>query len=312
MRKQYGYPQATVGRGFRLFSRAVDPDEDKKPEESNVWRVLRNIQALCGNLGGSHQDFVGESYSGDVTSLPELDPTWLHLRDDDRRCSHPTRKSSPWLSRPPLTSPFGQFLEAPDFRNLTLKCLAEVASLNVGPEYDPKFVSLFEMVMTAINRMVPPNTNIAQAYAHSNDAGQEFILSLALFLGNFLQSHLRTVENERTQDVLLNAHLYMVKISQVDEREIFKICLEYWLKLVAELYDEIQSLPIGDSGLLMGLSLGSNGAHNMLNGVSLRKNIYSDVLSNLRLVVIEKMVKPEEVRVVLRGDTTHLTLHYRF
>ena len=74
-----------------------------------------------------------------------------------------------------------------------------------------------------------------------------------------------------------------------------KICLEYWIKLVAELYDEIQSLPIGDSGLLMGLSLGgSNGA--MLNGVSLRKNIYSDVLSNLRLVVIEKMVKPEEVR----------------
>lgn len=154
--------------------------------------------------------------------------------------------------------------------------------------------------MTAINRMVPPNTNIAQAYAHSNDAGQEFILSLALFLGNFLQNHLKTVENERTQDVLLNAHLYMVKISQVDEREIFKICLEYWLKLVAELYDEIQSLPIGDSGLLMGLSLGgTNGAHNMLNGVSLRKNIYSDVLSNLRLVVIEKMVKPEEVRVLL-------------
>jgi exportin-1 len=88
----------------------------------------------------------------------------------------------------------------------------------------------------------------------------------------------------------------MVKISQVDEREIFKICLEYWLKLVAELYDEIQNLPIGDSGLLMGLSLGgSNGA--MLNGVSLRKNIYSDVLSNLRLVVIERMVKPEEVRI---------------
>ncbi|KAH8983581.1 CRM1 C terminal-domain-containing protein [Lactarius hatsudake] len=185
-----------------------------------------------------------------------------------------------------------RFLEAPDFRNLTLKCLAEVAALSVGPEYDPKFVSLFEMVMTAINRMVPPNTNIAQAYAHSNDAGQEFILSLALIPWQF--------PSEPSEDyVLLNAHLYMVKISQVDEREIFKICLEYWLKLVAELYDEIQSLPIGDSGLLMGLSLGgTNGAHNMLNGVSLRKNIYSDVLSNLRLVVIEKMVKPEEVLIV--------------
>jgi exportin-1 len=64
----------------------------------------------------------------------------------------------------------------------------------------------------------------------------------------------------------------------------------------------------------MGLSLGgTNGAHNMLNGVSLRKNIYSDVLSNLRLVVIEKMVKPEEVRQILRRGTVHSAHHvYRF
>lgn len=152
--------------------------------------------------------------------------------------------------------------------------------------------------MTAINRMVPPGTNIATAYASSNDAGQEFILNLALFLSNFLQNHVRTVETERSNDVLLNAHLYMVKISQVDEREIFKICLEYWNKLVSELYEEIQNLPIGDSGLLMGLSLGgTSGAQNLMSAMSLRKNIYSDVLSNLRLVVIEKMVKPEEVSI---------------
>ncbi|KAG5728342.1 Exportin-1 [Termitomyces sp. T112] len=191
-----------------------------------------------------------------------------------------------------------RFLEAPEFRNITLKCLAEIAALNVGPEYDPKFVILFAMVMTSVNRMVPPSTNIAQAYAHAGDAGQELVLNLALFLANFLSNHLRAVETETNRDVLLNAHLYMVKVSQVDEREIFKICLEYWLKLVAELYEELQSLPIGDSGLLMGLSLGGSGATNMLNGMSLRKNIYSDVLSNLRLVVIERMVKPEEVLIV--------------
>lgn len=167
--------------------------------------------------------------------------------------------------------------------------------MNVGPEYDPKFVILFAMVMTSVNRMIPPSTNIAQAYANAGDAGQELVLNLALFLSNFLSNHLRAVETEPNRDVLLNAHLYMVKISQVDEREIFKICLEYWLKLVAELYEEIQALPIGDSGLLMGLSLGAGGSNAMLNAMSLRRNIYSDVLSNLRLVVIEKMVKPEEV-----------------
>lgn len=187
-------------------------------------------------------------------------------------------------------------MEAPEFRNVTLKCLAEIAALNVGPEYDPKFVILFAMVMTSVNRMIPPSTNIAQAYMNAGDSGQELVLNLSLFLANFLSNHVRAVESESNRDVLLNAHLYMVKVSQVDEREIFKICLEYWIKLVSELYEEIQSLPIGDSGLLMGLSLGGgSSAQNMLNGMSLRKNIYNDVLSNLRLVVIERMVKPEEV-----------------
>ena len=31
---------------------------------------------------------------------------------------------------------------------------------------------------------------------------------------------------------------YLVKISEVDETEIFKICLEYWNSLAAELYRE--------------------------------------------------------------------------
>jgi exportin-1 len=122
-------------------------------------------------------------------------------------------------------------------------------------------------------------------------------------LANFLTVHLRAVENAENRDVLLNAHLYMVKVSQVEEREVFKICLEYWSKLVAELYEEQQSLPLGlgaaDANLLMGLNLGGGGAGaqaaGMLGGVNLRKNAYAEVLSNLRLVMIERMVKPEEV-----------------
>ena len=195
---------------------------------------------------------------------------------------------------PQATHP--KFLEAPEFRNITLKCLAEIASLEVGPEYDAKFVILFTMVMTAINRMIPPSTNIAEAYANAGDAGQELVLNMALFLSNFLFKHLAAVEVDSQRDVLLNAHLYMVKVSQVDEREIFKICLEYWIKLVSGLYAEIQSLPIGENGILMGLNLGVPGTQNALSGIPLRKDIYKDILSNLRLVTIEKMVKPEEVR----------------
>ena len=47
-----------------------------------------------------------------------------------------------------------QFLEPPEYRNVTLKCLSEIAGLNVGAEYDAQFVILFTMVMTAVNKMV--------------------------------------------------------------------------------------------------------------------------------------------------------------
>ncbi|CDS01348.1 hypothetical protein [Sporisorium scitamineum] len=190
----------------------------------------------------------------------------------------------------------GRFLEVPEFRNVTLKCLSEIANLNVGAEYDPKFVVLFNMVMTSVNRMIPPATNIAAAYETSSDSEQELVLNLALFLSNFLTTHLKLVENPENNDVLLNAHMYLIKVSQVPEREVFKICLEYWSKLVSELYEEQQSQPIADMNPLLGLNLG-NGVNNS-NSANLRKNTYTGILSNLRLVMIERMVKPEEVLIV--------------
>ncbi|CCA66905.1 probable CRM1-nuclear export factor, exportin [Serendipita indica DSM 11827] len=191
-----------------------------------------------------------------------------------------------------------RFLETHEFRNVTLKCLSEIAGFQVGTEYDYKFQVLFSMVMTSVNRMIPPSTDIKAAYATSSDSGQELVLNLALFLTNFLINHNRLIEPEQYRDLLLNCHLYMIKISQVEDKEIFKICLEYWSKLVAELYEEIQSLPIGEPALLMGLNLGGPGANSLLSGYELRKNLYTDVLSNLRLVVIDRMAKPEEVLIV--------------
>ena len=118
---------------------------------------------------------------------------------------------------------------------------------------------------------------------------------MALFLTNYLIAHNKLIEPQEYRELLLNAHVYMIKISQVEDREIFKICLDYWSKLVQELYEEIQNLPIGESGLLMGLSLGGPGGNSLLSGFVLRKDIYMEVLSNLRLVMVERMAKPEEV-----------------
>ncbi|KAK4049688.1 Karyopherin transporter [Microbotryomycetes sp. JL201] len=195
-----------------------------------------------------------------------------------------------------------RFLEVPEFRNVTLKCLSEIGGLQIGPEYNSKFIILFNMVMTSVNKMIPPSTDIAGAYESSSDADQELVQNLAIFLTNFLSAHVQILETPSHRDVLLNAHLYLIKISQVEEREIFKICLEYWAKLVADLYDEMQKFPMNDmNNPLLNLSLGgSGGVFGGGNGAAQnsRRAIYTEVLSNLRLVMVERMAKPEEVLIV--------------
>jgi exportin-1 len=80
-------------------------------------------------------------------------------------------------SHPPICAPCGtrltssvlnlQFLEVPDFRNVTLKCLSEIGGLQVVPEYNAKFVVLFQMVMTSVNKMIPPSTSACAACCKS-------------------------------------------------------------------------------------------------------------------------------------------------
>ncbi|ORY04236.1 hypothetical protein K493DRAFT_345751 [Basidiobolus meristosporus CBS 931.73] len=183
----------------------------------------------------------------------------------------------------------GRFLEVPAFRNITLKCLTEIGGLVVVDKYEAKFPLLFEMVMSSVVNMIPPNTDIATVFEEASDEEQELIQNLAIFLTSFFSTHLKIVESRTRTDILLTAHKYLVNISRVDDREIFKICLEYWNKLVAELYEESQHLSNMGAPLL-NLGGASNGTQ--------RKDTYAEVLSQLRVVMIERMVRPEEVLIV--------------
>ncbi|KAK8180571.1 CRM1 C terminal-domain-containing protein [Phyllosticta capitalensis] len=196
-----------------------------------------------------------------------------------------------------------RFLEVPEFRNITLKCLTEIASLHTEPAYNEKLVQMFTDTLTEISKIIPLTLDLKTTYANSNSRDQEFVQNLALFLTNFFSMHLSLIENLPNRDFLTHGHFYLIRISQIDDREIFKICLEYWTKLVQELYDEMQQLPIGDINPLINMGLGglaNGGARdpNLLANYPLRKHKYSEVLTNLRTVMIEKMVRPEEVLIV--------------
>lgn len=195
-----------------------------------------------------------------------------------------------------------RFLDVPDFRNITLKCLTEIAGLHTEPAYDDKLVTMFTETLTAIAKIIPLSLDLKTTYASSNSEDQEFVQNLALFLCQFFTNHLNVVENMLDRQFLTHGHFYLIRISQIDDREIFKICLEYWTKLVSELYDEMQALPITDMNPLLnlGIASGNGGARDpsMLANYPLRKHKYAEILSNLRTVMIEKMVRPEEVLIV--------------
>ncbi|CAG0882753.1 unnamed protein product [Darwinula stevensoni] len=186
-----------------------------------------------------------------------------------------------------ITTLIYKFLPVPIFRNVTLHCLTEIAGIN-GPHYDEMYIVLFTQTMQQLEQMLPTSTNIKDAYAVGEDSEQKFIQNLALFLCTFLKEHGNLVETKGLNDTLMTALVYLVLISEVEDTEIFKVCLEYWNALAADLYRE-SPINMPSSPLFL-----SKTASNMPP----RRLIYQDVLVKVRYIMISRMAKPEEVLVV--------------
>ncbi|XP_066917047.1 exportin-1-like [Clytia hemisphaerica] len=141
--------------------------------------------------------------------------------------------------------------------------------------------------MAQLKQMLPLTTNLKEAYGNGRDDEQNFIQNLALFLSSFLKEHGNLLEEKaELKATLLEGLHYLVLVSEVEEMEIFKICLEYWNALATDLYRES---PFAAPMQLLG-SPNTN--------VPPRRQIYLPVLSKVRFIMVARMAKPEEVLVV--------------
>lgn len=207
-----------------------------------------------------------------------------------------------------------KFLNVPMFRNVTLQCLTEIAAVSIPQEdlYDEQMTTLFIATLGQLKEMLPLETNIKQAYSIGQDSEQKFISNLAQFLCTFMKERSPLVEfvqaapdrlislNDKTPSDFVKKHIvditqahdaaikYLLSISEVDDVEIFKICLEYWNTLSAEIYRDHPFLI--SSSYVMCTANDPN--------VPLKLRYYSTYLTRLRYVIIGRMAKPEEVLVV--------------
>lgn len=129
-----------------------------------------------------------------------------------------------------------------EFRNMALKCLTEVGSLEVEERYLPLLLQLYSVFMQALPSHIPPQQIelVHKNYNISSDEDQAFVQNLAQFFTGFLRQHgwalLKTGEQVRMLETGL---LYVVHISYVQDTEVFKICLDYWIHFVKQANEQL-------------------------------------------------------------------------
>lgn len=199
-----------------------------------------------------------------------------------------------------------KFFPVAQFRCEALDCLTEIGSLSdLEPQYDPMFRELFATFLTKLGALFSPETNLQPAYANGSEHDRLFLQKLALFLSGFFKAHLKALEVPDSHQALITGMFYLVRVSEVKETEIFRICLEAWHMLSENLYKS----EYGATQSIGGLHLGNGSSNSNSGGANSRKFLYSPVLNGVRQVMIENMAKPEEVLIEEdeNGDIVRVT-----
>ncbi|KHN35129.1 Exportin-1 [Glycine soja] len=232
-----------------------------------------------------------------------------------------------YIFESPLLETLLKFFPIPAYRNLTLQCLTEVAALQFGNYYDAH-IKMYNIFMGQLQTILPPTTNIPEAYSHGSSEEQAFIQNLALFFTSFYKAglfshtssssafcpyrfsvclmsfkslltlHIRILESTQENiSALLLGLEYLINISYVDDTEVFKVCLDYWNVLVSELFEPQRSLENPAAANMIGLQVPG-----MIDGIGSqllqRRQLYASPMSKLRMLMICRMAKPEEVLIV--------------
>ena len=216
-------------------------------------------------------------------------------------------------------------------RTVTLDCLTEIASLpaeEIPENYKSMLMQLFVHMVGRVSATLGA-ADLARTYEAGSDETCLFIDRLALFLSTYLKSYLHFFElpdgTVAHQEAVLEAMSLLLRISNIDNEDLFKVCLEFWGHFAKEMFTKgtVAAAARGIGGLGMmgfqplagatflsssGLSLGgvgNGGGDGGAGGGGVvplapvpQHQIFADVLHNLRITMIDHMAKPEEVIVV--------------
>uniref|UniRef100_A0A5B6Z688 Putative exportin-1 n=1 Tax=Davidia involucrata TaxID=16924 RepID=A0A5B6Z688_DAVIN len=189
----------------------------------------------------------------------------------------------------PLLETLLKLFPVVSYRNLTLQCFTKVAALDLD-----SFYNMYNIFMVQLQTILPCNTNIPDAYAHGSSEEQAFIQNLALFFTSLYRFYSGALESAENISSLLMGIEYLINISYVDDTEVFKVCLDYWNYLVLELFQQNRKL----DACRKEYNPDNPRTAAMMKRLQQRLQLYAGPMSKLRLLMICRMAKPEEVLIV--------------
>ncbi|MES1913812.1 MAG: hypothetical protein MHM6MM_005967 [Cercozoa sp. M6MM] len=209
-------------------------------------------------------------------------------------------------------------------------CLVEVASLDAAEalrgadmakqrDFENKSAQMFAHIVGAARQGILDPTQVsAEALARrveQGDAGlSEQCHYLAVFLTSFFKQKRLLLALEGREDMQAALHTalqQLLRIAAIDDRRMFRICLDFWTDFVCDLQSSrggggntprsrllaMQRGGLGFSGIggLGGLGMGGLGGLAAQANAVPRHERYAAELSEMRRVLITRMTRPKEV-----------------
>ena len=160
--------------------------------------------------------------------------------------------------------------------NSSLNCLLELA-LSDNPNADQMIRKIFMNFVVQFNELMPFTYHIGEVYKIFNEENRQFILNTMLFLNLVFK---KKITSNNLENLCLTSfsisNQVVVKLSCIPSIEIYKICLNWWLFIIEKNFILNDHFPL--------------------------YNIFRKIFFDLRIIVICRMAKPEEV--LMREDET--------
>ncbi|KAJ5073961.1 intein-containing exportin-1 precursor [Anaeramoeba ignava] len=207
-----------------------------------------------------------------------------------------------------------KFLSNPETLDLALQCLTEIAGLKSEIAFDEEFINLYQLATQTLSQHIQPTSNFLDIYDHGTEKDRNFLRTLSIFLTTFLKHHIKILEKSPKilQDDIKNSLTIIILLSEVYDIDMFKICLDYWYSFASDLFHENnRNFPMYRNIHIPQHNYYHTNSYPQYNNrnKSKRGEYYESILSKVRLVLISKMAKPEEVLVV-EDDNGELIREY--